>query len=155
VSVTEVADALHAPAGLYLERVLSDRMIVVMGMTETGRVIAVVVDRIAGTVTYKIIGPVAGRTALTGSGRRTVRGGGEEGTTMRTDPKFEDMTGPELLAYLYSTTDHSAFVQRIRRGQTSVDESVEPATRLTAVRLPAEMIDRLDELSAGDRQGRS
>ena len=32
---------------------------------------------------------------------------------------------------------------------------MEPATRLTAVRLPSEMIDRLDELSAGDRQGRS
>src|SRR2546429_6596076 len=73
---------------------------------------------------------------------------------MTADPNFEDMTGPDLLAYLDKTTDHSAFVRWMRRGQPA-EELVEPATRLTAVRLPGEMIDRLDELSAGDRQGRS
>ncbi|OLB65430.1 MAG: hypothetical protein AUI10_06820 [Actinobacteria bacterium 13_2_20CM_2_72_6] len=73
---------------------------------------------------------------------------------MTADPNFEDMTGPDLLAYLDKTTDHSAFVRWMRKGQPA-EESVDPPTRLTAVRLPAEMIDRLDELSAGDRQGRS
>jgi hypothetical protein len=47
---------IRLPAGLYLERVLSDLMIVVMGMAETGRVIAIILDRIAGTETYKIVG---------------------------------------------------------------------------------------------------
>jgi hypothetical protein len=71
---------------------------------------------------------------------------------MKTDPRFDDMSGPELLAYLDGTTDHSTFVHWMRKGQTSAEEPVEPATKLTAVRLPAEIVDRLDELAASDRQ---
>jgi hypothetical protein len=55
VSLTEVTDALHAPQGLYYERTIGDLLLIVMGMAETGRVIAVICDRIAGTHIYKII----------------------------------------------------------------------------------------------------
>lgn len=56
VSLTEVADALHAPKGLYYERTVGDLLLIVMGMAETGRVVAVICDRIDGTQIYKIIG---------------------------------------------------------------------------------------------------
>src|SRR5205807_534384 len=39
VALTEVADALHAPKGLYFERAVGDLLLIVMGMAETGRVI--------------------------------------------------------------------------------------------------------------------
>lgn len=57
VEIVEVSDALHAPTGMRLERVLGDLLVVVMGMADTGRVIAVVCERIAGQGTvYKILG---------------------------------------------------------------------------------------------------
>jgi hypothetical protein len=55
VSLTEVSDALHAPKGLYYERSIGDLLLVVMGMAESGRVIAVIRDRIGGTQIFKII----------------------------------------------------------------------------------------------------
>lgn len=55
VSLTEVSDALHAPKGLYHERAINDLLLIVMGMAETGRVIAVICDRIDSTQIYKII----------------------------------------------------------------------------------------------------
>ncbi|HET8682303.1 MAG TPA: hypothetical protein VFM54_10575 [Micromonosporaceae bacterium] len=55
VSLAEVSDALHAPKGLYYERTIGDLLLIVMGMAETGRVVAVVCDRIDSTQIYKII----------------------------------------------------------------------------------------------------
>ena len=55
VGLTEVVDALHAPKGLYFERLVGDLLLIVMGMAETGRVVAVICDRIGGTQIYKII----------------------------------------------------------------------------------------------------
>lgn len=55
VSLTEVSDALHAPKGLYIERRVGDLLLIVMGMAETGRVIAVICDRIGGTQIYKVV----------------------------------------------------------------------------------------------------
>jgi hypothetical protein len=56
VDLAEVAQALYAPRGLRYERHVGDLLLIVMGMAETGRVIAVLCDRIAGTQTYKIFG---------------------------------------------------------------------------------------------------
>jgi hypothetical protein len=55
VSLSEVSDALHAPKGLYYERQVGDLLLIVMGMAETGRVIAVVCDRIEESQIYTII----------------------------------------------------------------------------------------------------
>jgi hypothetical protein len=40
---------------LYYERNVGDLLLIVMGMAETGRVIAVICDRIGGTQIYKIV----------------------------------------------------------------------------------------------------
>ncbi len=66
VDPAEVSDALYAPAGMRLERTLGDLLVVVMGMAGTGRVIAVLCERIAGQdEVYKILGArVLSGTAL-------------------------------------------------------------------------------------------
>jgi hypothetical protein len=56
VDLAEVAQALYAPPGMRYERHIGDLLLVVMGMADTGRVIAVLCDRIGGTQTYKIFG---------------------------------------------------------------------------------------------------
>lgn len=56
VDLAEVAQALYAPRGMRYERHIGDLLLVVMGMADTGRVIAVLCDRIGGTQTYKIFG---------------------------------------------------------------------------------------------------
>mgnify|MGYP000701384112 CR=1 FL=1 len=56
VGVDEATQALYAPSGLRYERVIGDLMLIVMGMAGSGRVIAVLCDRIGGTRTYKIMG---------------------------------------------------------------------------------------------------
>jgi len=56
VGVGEATEALYAPSGLRHERVIGDLLLVVMGMADSGRVIAVLCDRIGGTGTYKIMG---------------------------------------------------------------------------------------------------
>jgi hypothetical protein len=56
VDLQEVTDALYAPDGMRLERVLGDLLIIVIGMASTGRVIAVFCERIAGQRTvFKIL----------------------------------------------------------------------------------------------------
>jgi hypothetical protein len=50
-----VDQALHAPPGLRFERHIGDLLLVVMGMADTGRVIAVLCDRVERTTTYRII----------------------------------------------------------------------------------------------------
>ena len=56
VGVNEATQALYAPPGLRFERALGDLLLIVMGMADSGRVIAVLCDRIGGTQTHKIIG---------------------------------------------------------------------------------------------------
>ena len=56
IAIDEATQALYAPPGLRYERTLGDLLLIVMGMASTGRVIAVLCDRIGGTQTYKIIG---------------------------------------------------------------------------------------------------
>jgi hypothetical protein len=55
VGLDEVDQALHAPLGLRFERHIGDLLLVVMGMADTGRVIAVLCDRVERTTTYRII----------------------------------------------------------------------------------------------------
>jgi uncharacterized DUF497 family protein len=55
VDLAEVAAALFAPAGLRYERAIGNLLLIVMGMADSGRVIAVLCDRIEGTQTYKIV----------------------------------------------------------------------------------------------------
>ncbi|WFE32973.1 hypothetical protein [Micromonospora sp. WMMD975] len=56
VGVDETTQALYAPQGLRYERALGDLLLIVMGMADSGRVIAALCDRIGATQTYKIIG---------------------------------------------------------------------------------------------------
>lgn len=56
VAVEETTQALYAPSGLRHERALGDLLLIIMSMADSGRVVAVLCDRIAGTHTYKIIG---------------------------------------------------------------------------------------------------
>ncbi len=57
VEPAEVSDALYAPEGMRLERRLGDLLAIVMGMAGSGRVIAVICERVAGQVTlHKILG---------------------------------------------------------------------------------------------------
>jgi hypothetical protein len=51
VDLAEVTQALYAPSGMRHERQIGDLLLVVMGMADTGRVIAVLCDRIGGTLT--------------------------------------------------------------------------------------------------------
>ena len=55
VGLDEVGEALYAPPGLRFERQIGDLLLVVMGMADSARVIAVLCDRIEHTTTYKII----------------------------------------------------------------------------------------------------
>jgi hypothetical protein len=55
LGLDEVDHALHAPPGLRFERRIGDLLLVVMGMADTGRVIAVLCDRVERTTTYRII----------------------------------------------------------------------------------------------------
>ncbi|WP_159079546.1 hypothetical protein [Plantactinospora sp. BC1] len=56
IGVDETTQALYAPLGLRYERALGDLLLIVMGMADSGRVIATLCDRIGATQTYKIIG---------------------------------------------------------------------------------------------------
>lgn len=56
VDLAGVAQALYAPQGMRYERRLGDLLLIVTGMADSGRVIAILCDRIAGTETYKIFG---------------------------------------------------------------------------------------------------
>jgi len=51
VGSDEVDQTLHAPSGLRFERHIGDLLLVVMGMAESGRVIAVLCDRVERTST--------------------------------------------------------------------------------------------------------
>ena len=55
VGLDEADQALHAPPGLRFERHIGDLLLVVMGMADTGRVVAVLCDRVERTSTYRII----------------------------------------------------------------------------------------------------
>ncbi|HEX6498768.1 MAG TPA: hypothetical protein VF054_07005 [Micromonosporaceae bacterium] len=54
VEPVEVEQALFAPPGLRFERHIGDLLLVVMGMADTARVIAVLCDRLTDT-TYRIV----------------------------------------------------------------------------------------------------
>jgi hypothetical protein len=54
VSKPEAEQAFHAPAGLRHEVVAGD-LVVVMGMAHTGRVIAVLCNRVAGNQWFEIV----------------------------------------------------------------------------------------------------
>lgn len=63
VTLSDVVEALHAPDGLRVERELGDLLLIVIGMAESARVVAVVCERIATQHTYYrilIIRPVLG-----------------------------------------------------------------------------------------------
>jgi hypothetical protein len=55
VDLAEAVEASYAPVGLRYERIIGDLLLVVMGLAESGRVIAVLSDRVEATQTYKII----------------------------------------------------------------------------------------------------
>jgi hypothetical protein len=55
VGLDEVEQAVHAPSGLRFERRIGDLLLVVMGMADSARVIAVLCDRVEHTTTYKIV----------------------------------------------------------------------------------------------------
>ncbi|MFE7869820.1 hypothetical protein ACFUYE_05655 [Micromonospora humida] len=72
VGVDETTQALYAPSGLRHERALGDLLLIIMGMADSGRVIAALCDRIGGASTYKIIGARALRGADLDEWRRRV-----------------------------------------------------------------------------------
>jgi hypothetical protein len=55
VELDEVEQALYAPSGLRFERYLGDMLLVVIGMADSARVIAVLCDRVDRTNTYTIL----------------------------------------------------------------------------------------------------
>jgi hypothetical protein len=55
IALEEVDHALHAPPGLRFEHRLGDLLLVVMGMADSGRVIAVICEGVARTTRYKIL----------------------------------------------------------------------------------------------------
>jgi hypothetical protein len=55
VALEEVDHALHAPPGLRFERRIGDLLLVIMGMADTGRVIAVLCEQTARTTRFKIL----------------------------------------------------------------------------------------------------
>jgi len=55
VALDEVDQALHAPPGLRFERRIGDLLLVVMGMANTARVIAVVCEGARRATTYNIL----------------------------------------------------------------------------------------------------
>jgi hypothetical protein len=56
VALEEVVQSLYAPRGLRYERWIGDLLLIVMGMADTGRVIAVLCDRTEDPATYGIRG---------------------------------------------------------------------------------------------------
>lgn len=73
VDLAEVAQALFAPTGLRYERAVGDLLLIVIGMADSGRVVAVLCDRIGGSQTYKIVGARALRGAELDEWRRRVQ----------------------------------------------------------------------------------
>jgi hypothetical protein len=63
IDLAEAVHALYAPPGLRYERMLGDLLLIVMGLADTGRVIAVLCDRDEASQAYHIIAvrPVEGR----------------------------------------------------------------------------------------------
>jgi hypothetical protein len=55
LGVEEVVQALYAPPGLRHERRLGDLLLIVIGMAESGKVIAVFCDQVEPTTTYRIL----------------------------------------------------------------------------------------------------
>jgi hypothetical protein len=55
VGLDEVEQALYAPPGLRFERKIGDLLLIMMGMADSARVIAVLCDRLEYTSTYKIV----------------------------------------------------------------------------------------------------
>jgi len=55
VGLDEVEQAPHAPLGLRFERRIGDVLLIVMGMADSARVIAVVCDSVERTTTYRIL----------------------------------------------------------------------------------------------------
>jgi len=55
VDLAEAVQALYAPAGLRYERGIGDLLMIVIGLADTGRVIAVLCDRIESSLVFKII----------------------------------------------------------------------------------------------------
>lgn len=72
VGVDEATQALYAPSGPRHERALGDLLLIIMGMADSGRVIAVLCDRIGTTQTYKTMGTRALRGADLDQWRRRV-----------------------------------------------------------------------------------
>jgi hypothetical protein len=62
LELEEVGQALHAPPGLRYERRVEEALVIVMGMADSGRVVAVLCDHLSGE-TYLI----KGARALAGS----------------------------------------------------------------------------------------
>lgn len=67
------------------------------------------------------------------------------------------MTGDEIMRWAKQSADHSPLLQWMAAtGVRGTDaETEQPATRVIAVRMPVEMVDRLDGLTAGSKDGRS
>jgi uncharacterized DUF497 family protein len=55
VGLAEVEQALYAPPGLRFERRIGDLLLIVMGMADTARVIAVLCDQVEDVATYRIV----------------------------------------------------------------------------------------------------
>jgi hypothetical protein len=72
VGVDETTQALYAPPGLRYERAIGDLLLIVMGLADSGRVVAALCDRIGATQTYKILGARALRGADLDEWRRRV-----------------------------------------------------------------------------------
>lgn len=74
---------------------------------------------------------------------------------MSDSPDFEHMTGDEITRWIKSTDDQSALLRWMRETGSTNSDAEEPPTRLIAVRVPVAMIERLDALTAGSKEGRS
>ena len=61
VALADVEQALHAPRGLRFERRIGDLLLIVMGMADSARVIAVLCDQVERSTTYQILSAGAGR----------------------------------------------------------------------------------------------
>jgi hypothetical protein len=58
VTTVEVIDALYAPDHLRVDRPIGQDLLVVAGMASTGRVIAVMCERVADTARYQVVNAV-------------------------------------------------------------------------------------------------
>jgi hypothetical protein len=73
-AAAEVGDAVFAPAGMRIEWMLGDMLLVVAGMAGTGRVIAVFCDRVEGQDTvYAVVGARALHGDMLDEWRRRLR----------------------------------------------------------------------------------